>query len=48
MWDVRGRFSEARHDDTAVAWDVSNDGKYTLSLRAVGVDFRYYYFVFYI
>jgi hypothetical protein len=40
-WDVRGRYSKAiQDDDTPLAWDVSPDGKYTLSLRVVSVDFK--------
>ena len=41
MWAARGRFSQAVLDDDPIVWDVSRDGKYTLSLLAVS--FRYYW-----
>ena len=37
MWAAKGRFSQAIHDDDPIAWDVSPDGKYTLSLLAVSI-----------
>lgn len=46
MWDIRGRFSDAMQDDTALAWDLSPDGKFTLSLRVVSIEFQYYYLIF--
>jgi len=46
MWDIKGRFSDALQDDAALAWDLSPAGKYTLSLRVVGVEFQYYYSMF--
>lgn len=35
MWAAKGRFSQAVLDDEPIAWDVSRDGKYSLSLLAV-------------
>ena len=35
MWAAKGRFSRAVLDDEPIAWDVSRDGKYSLSLLAV-------------
>lgn len=37
MWAAKGRFSQAILDDDPIAWDVSYEGKYTLSLLAVSI-----------
>jgi hypothetical protein len=37
MWAAKGRFSQAILDDDPIAWDVSREGKYTLSLLAVSI-----------
>ena len=37
MWAAKGRFSQAILDDDPIAWDVSPDGKYTLSVLAVSI-----------
>ena len=43
-WDVKGRFDTAIHDHTPVEWEMTSDGKYTLSLLAVSLHFIYYTF----
>lgn len=49
MWDVKGRFSKALQDTTPVSWDMTSDGKYTLSLLAVSHHtlFIYYLYLFF-
>lgn len=40
MWDVKGRFSKAIDDQTPITWDMSSEGKHTLSLLAVSLLFN--------
>lgn len=37
MWDIRHQFSKAMEDKSPLEWDMSAEGKYTLSLLAVSV-----------
>ena len=37
MWAAKGRFSQAMLDDDPIAWDLSREGKYTLSVLAVSI-----------
>ena len=37
MWAAKGCFSQAMLDDDPIAWDVSREGKYTLSVLAVSI-----------
>jgi hypothetical protein len=37
MWAAKGCFYQAILDHDPIAWDVSHEGKYTLSLLAVSI-----------